>query len=571
MSIYEEQSAWRKHKNQNDLPESDVKVAVVGSMTTEPLEPYIGNYLLGRAFQSPEISIAPFNQIQQVCRDHKSFFSQTPDAIIILWRMEDLFQNLESIDNIIEGISGLISSIKYLRKDYDGTLIISSPLYPLLPSFDLGSINKSFSTNLYSKICQHWQENIDKLHNIQTLDINSLFLKIGADNIYDRRKWHLYRQPWTEMFCAALGRYIGRMVCAQKIPAKKCIVLDADNTLWGGIIGEDGMKGIALGEDFPGNTYQSFQKHLLHLQKHGVMLAVASKNNEADFFEVLDKHDAMILKREHFLSFQVNWGSKARSINNIAKELNISTDAIIFIDDNPKEIAEVQSMIADVTCLLVPEELSDFPYLLTDTDFFDHAGLTEEDLKRNEMMSAAKSRDEVKTTMSEEEFKNSLELEMTLSIAQDHHISRITQLINKTNQFNLTTIRRTQDEVELLMASSSHKIICMDLKDKFGEYGLVGVAVLEKSADQCNIDTLLMSCRVLGRDAETGFLYYIVQMAKEWGCSSLVGQYILTNKNMLAQDLYKDLGFTLDTNENFWQIETDNFFEAPKHIKIVVN
>ena len=569
MDIRETQRAWRNHKNQNELPDNDVKVAIIGSMTTEQLEPYIGKYLLDRDFKSPEIAIGPFNQIQQICRDHKSFFSQTPDAIIILWRIEDLFQNIEEkIDTIIDGLSDLTNSIQFLREHYNGTLIVSSPPYPTSPSFDPTGINKSSPTNLYSRICQHWQENIETLDNIQTLDINALFLKNGIDNIYDKRKWYLYRQPWNEIFCATLGRHIGRMVSAQKRSTKKCIILDADNTLWGGVIGEDGIKGISLGEDFPGNTYQEFQKHLLHLQKHGIMLAVASKNNEDDFFEVLDCHDAMVLKREHFLSFQVNWDSKTKGIHAIAKELNISTDAIIFIDDSPKEIAEVQSAISDITCIIVPEELSDLPYLLTNTDFFDHLSLTKEDLKRNEMMNASKSRDKIKSTMSEEDFKKSLELEMTFSIAQNQHIARITQLINKTNQFNLTTIRRTHEEVESLITSKQHKVICMDLRDKFGEYGLVGVAILQKQDKQCIIDTLLISCRVLGRDAETGFLYQIAQIAKNWGCLMLKGQYIPTNKNMLVENLYKDHGFVRKKGKSFWQIEIDNVFETPKHIKI---
>ena len=304
------------------------------------------------------------------------------------------------------------------------------------------------------------------------------------------------------------------MIAAEKLSPKKCVVLDLDNTLWGGIIGEDGLAGIQLGDDFPGKAYRDFQRHLLYLKSKGVLLAVASKNNPEDAYEVFDKHDAMVLSRKDIAAFEIHWESKVESIKRVAKKLNIGLDSLVFVDDNPKEIGEVTERLPDVSCVMVPEELAYLPGLLAETDFFDFAEVTDEDRRRTEMMAADNIRQETQETMSEEEFRKSLNLKIDVFAAQKQHLARVTQLINKTNQFTMTTIRRTQDEVETLANSKEALVLGMDIKDKYGDYGLVGVAILKKDIKSCVIDTLLMSCRVLGRGAEDTFIAKIAEAAK---------------------------------------------------------
>ena len=208
---------------------------------------------------------------------------------------------------------------------------------------------------------------------------------------------------------------LGRMIAAEKLSPKKCVVLDLDNTFWGGIIGEDGLAGIQLGDDFPGKAYRDFQRHLLYLKSKGVLLAVASKNNPEDAYEVFDKHDAMVLSRKDIAAFEIHWESKVESIKRVAKKLNIGLDSLVFVDDNPKEIGEVTERLPDVSCVMVPEELAYLPGLLAETDYFDFAEVTDEDRRRTEMMAADNIRQETQESMSEEEFRNRSTSRLTCS------------------------------------------------------------------------------------------------------------------------------------------------------------
>ncbi len=384
------------------------------------------------------------------------------------------------------------------------------------------------------------------MERVRLFDLHGLMLNAGIKQAQDVRKWQLYRQPYTEAFWQDIGRMLGRMIAAEKISPKKCVVLDLDNTLWGGIIGEDGLEGIQLGDDFPGKAYRDFQRHLLYLKSKGVLLAVASKNNPEDAYEVFDKHDAMVLSRKDIAAFEIHWESKVESIKRVAKKLNIGLDSLVFVDDNPKEIGEVTERLPDVSCVMVPEELAYLPGLLAETDFFDFAEVTDEDRRRTEMMAADNIRQETQETMSEEEFRKSLNLKIDVFAAQKQHLARVTQLINKTNQFTMTTIRRTQDEVEALANSKDALVLGMDIKDKYGDYGLVGVAILKKENKSCVIDTLLMSCRVLGRGAEDTFIAKIAEAAKTLDCDEMRGKYIPTAKNGMVKDLYQRFNFSYD-------------------------
>ena len=544
---------------------------IAGSMTVEPIVPYIGSYLLQKGYKKPDIIVGPFGQLQQICHNHRNFCPEDTDVIVLLWRLEDMFSDV--IDNpslLLEAVASFASSVRSLRAAFKGTVIVSIPPYPSPAAFDATSLDQpAFGTLLYSKIVNLWISCMQEIERVRLIDLGALERKYGSDAIHDTRKWLLYRQPWTEDFWSSIGRQLGRIVLAETRSPKKCIVLDADNTLWGGIIGEDGLEGIELGEDFPGNAYRAFQKHMLHFKNKGILLAIASKNNEADFFEALDTHDAMVLKRSDIAVFQIHWNSKVDSIRQIAKTLNIGTDAIVFIDDSPKEIAEVQERLPEVTCLMVPEEVSDLPGLLVNSDLFDLAEVTDEDRRRTDMIMAEGARRELQETLSEADFKASLELEMAVFDVGKQHVARVTQLINKTNQFNLTTIRRTQDEVETLARSPEHSVIGMELKDKYGDYGLVGVAILKKKGKTCLIDTLLMSCRVLGRDADTAFISALAERTSSMGGAVMEGQYIPTAKNAMVKDLYRKHGMTHDSSRDVWVMPSVTAAETPAYIRVI--
>ena len=582
MTASDPKSTWREYlaaQRQMPKPEFDMQIAIAGSMTVEPLEPYLGAHLLSKKFK-PQLSIAPFNQLRQVCHDHRSVLGPHDfKAVVLLWRVEDLFPEMlarcldtpGALEDLLREVKSLADSVAHLRRSFNDTLIVSTPTYPSMPGFEVLEMGQaSAGMAIFHAISQFWTQEIARQERVRLFDLHGLMLNAGMRQAHDVRKWLLYRQPYTESFWQDIGRMLGRMIGAEKISPKKCVVLDLDNTLWGGIIGEDGLEGIQLGDDFPGKAYRDFQRHLLYLKNKGVLLAVATKNNADDAYEVFDKHDAMVLSRKEIAVFEIHWESKVESIKRVAKKLNIGVDSLVFVDDNPKEIGEVTERLPDVSCVMVPEELAYLPGLLTETDFFDFADVTDEDRRRTEMMAADNIRQETQETMSEEEFRRSLNLKIDVFTAQKQHLARVTQLINKTNQFTMTTIRRTQDEVEALALSKDALVLGMDIKDKYGDYGLVGVAILMKQNSRCIIDTLLMSCRVLGRGAEDTFIAKIAEAAETLGCAEMRGKYIPTAKNGVVKDLYERFNFSYDSQADQWIVSLSDAPKTPEHIDAVL-
>ena len=582
MMALDPKSHWRQYlaaQKQRPNVEFDMRVAIAGSMTVEPLEPYLGAHLISKKFK-PCIAVAPFNQLRQICHDYKQVLGRNDlDAIALLWRVEDLFpdilaaclDNPAPVEDLLRELKELAGSVGRLRKSFNGTLIVSTPPYPLLPGFELLDIRQALEgMAVFSAVLQFWTQEIARLERVRILDLHGLMLSLGTKHAHDSRKWLLYRQPYTETFWQEIGRLLGRILAAEKISPKKCIALDLDNTLWGGIIGEDGLQGIQLGDDFPGKAYRDFQQTLVCLKKKGVLLAVASKNNPEDVYEVFDKHDAMILSRKDFAALEIHWDSKVESIRRVAKKLNIGLDSIIFVDDSAKEIGEISERLPDVTCVVVPEELAELPDLFAETDFFDFAEITDEDRRRTEMMAADSARLEIQEAMSEEEFRKSLNLKIEVFAAQKQHLARVTQLINKTNQFNLTTVRRTQDEVEELVGSKDALVLGMDIKDKYGDYGLVGVTILKKKAKSCVIDTLLMSCRVLGRGAEETLIAKLAEAAKSLGCDEIRGRYIATSKNAMVKDFYRHFNFQHEPQTDEWFVRITEAPRTPENIDAIL-
>jgi FkbH-like protein len=571
-------SVWREYvaeQKRRPNPEFNLSMTIAGSMTVEPVEAYLGAHLLSKKF-TPQITIGPFNQLRQICRDHKTLLGGANfDAIVLLWRLEDLFPDMlarclngtVAVDELLSEVGGLADSVALLRKSFEGTLIVSTPPYPSMPGFEVLQIGQAFSgMAIFNSISQFWTQEMARQESIRLFDLHGLMLNAGMKQAHDIRKWLLYRQPYTESFWRDIGEMVGRMIAAEKISPKKCIVLDLDNTLWGGIIGEDGLEGIQLGDDFPGMAYRDFQRHLIYLKSRGVLLGVASKNNPEEAYKVFDEHDAMILSRKDIARFEIHWKSKVESIKRVAENLKIGLDSLVFVDDNPKEIGEVKERLPDVCCVMVPEELAELPGLLTETDFFDFVRITDEDRRRTEMMAGDVIRQQSQETMSEDEFRKSLNLKINVFVVQKQHLARVTQLINKTNQFNLTTIRRTQDEVEALALSKDTLVIGMDIKDKYGDYGLVGVSILRKDNKTCIIDTLLMSCRVLGRGAERTFIAKLAQAAKALDCDEMRGRYIPTPKNKMVEDLYSRLNFSHDHKTDEWFVKIAEAPETPEYV-----
>ena len=504
----------------------------------------LGSALLDSGFR-PSIKLSGYNQIFQTCFDHRTQFGGDPDAIVLLWRIEDLLVN--EFTRFITGDSAALAdahrridelgqAVRHLRRGFKGTIIASLPPFPDATPADLLDLDAPLNSGYFCRtVITYAAQCLTEAGNVRLVDLDSLQRRFGAQSAFDDRTWYLYRQPYSQAFLCEIGNLLGRIIKATRTTAKKCIVLDCDNTLWGGIVGEDGLQGVAIGEDFPGSAFRDLQRYLLHLRGEGVLLAIASKNNEADVWEVFERHDGMVLKREHISAARINWESKASNLKEIAEELNIGIDSFVFLDDNPFEIEQMRTLLPEVVSILLEEEPAGMVDAIKALHLFDKLELTQEDSQRADMMLSEHKRAQLSKVLSGDDFIASLELRIEIAEARADQLGRIAQLTNKTNQFNLTTVRRSLEQIEAINSSSNWRVYAMRVADKFGDYGLVGVAISEiVDRVRWRIDTFLLSCRVLGRGVESIFLAHVVDDARKAGASIVNASYVPTPKNALA-------------------------------------
>jgi FkbH-like protein len=358
------------------------------------------------------------------------------------------------------------------------------------------------------------------------------------------------RIPFSEVFLDLLASRIVSHIVATQGLSRKCLVLDSDNTLWGGIIGEDGIDGIHIGPDCPGREYLDFQKAILELYEQGVILAINSKNNLDDVMQVLNVHPHMLLREKHFASIQVNWEPKPQNMERIARQINIGLDSLVFIDDNPAERQLMRQFMPQVETLEMPDNPAFYARALRETSFFARAYLTEEDKNRGQVYAAQRQRESLQQScVTLEDFLKSLEMVVSIRSAGRKDIKRVAQLTQRTNQFNLTTRRYTEADITAMTQNPDWRIYVLGLKDKFGDNGTVGLAITEVKAGCWHLDTFLMSCRVIGRQAEDALVDRICHDAAEAGCVSISAEYIPTAKNNLAADFWDKMGFIRENTD----------------------
>jgi FkbH-like protein len=570
---------WRQFNTERDRDGSiDIRIGIAASFTAHNFVQFLGASLLSAGYR-PKIELGPYNQLFQVCLDPQQHFSANCDVIALLWRIEDLLQ--DEIGGVLrqdkgaweqaaQKLDSLTAAISALRSAFTGMIVVSVPALPA--GLAVGPLSLDNPTRLgafHRAIVTQFTENVGKLEHIRLLDLDGIQRQVGSTVSFDARQWYLYKQPFTDQFLHRAGGQLARIVLAARRSAKKCVVLDCDNTLWGGIVGEDGIDGIELGSEFPGSAFCDLQQLLLHWRREGVFLAILSKNNEADVWEVFDKHSGMVLSRRDISAWKINWLPKAENIAFIAEALNIGLDSLVFIDDSPMEVAYMRQGQPDVTSILLPEDPAQFVSTLEGLDFFDRLDITGEDIARVDMMRAEIDREELSAKMTKEHFLAALDLKIEFSRARSDDFGRVTQLINKTNQFNLTTIRRTIEEIRSLACSQNHRVYGLRVADRFGDYGLTGVAIIDISSDRgtWTIDSLMLSCRVLGRGVESALLAMLASDAHAEGATEFVGSYVPTNKNRLCATFLADHGFTQDGVQ--WKLPLVDAPNLPTFIKRV--
>jgi FkbH-like protein len=351
---------------------------------------------------------------------------------------------------------------------------------------------------------------------------------------------------------------------------RKCIVLDLDNTLWGGIVGEDGFDNIKLSPEPPGNIYVEFQKHLLALHQRGIILAINSKNNPEDAFKVIREHPNMILHEEHFAAIKINWNNKIQNMKEIAEEINIGLDSMVFLDDDPVNREIMKIALPQVLTIDLPQDPSFYVSVIQSLNDFNVLKMTEEDKKRGEMYLQQKRRNDLKSkTTNLEEFLDKLEIKVTIKKADNSTIPRISQLVLKTNQFNLTTKRYPEEKIRSFVEDSQMLVGCAQVGDKFGDHGLTGVFIVKLSTQkEWHLDSFLLSCRVIGREVEYAIMSFIISEAQRAGVSRILAEFVPTEKNASIKDFLEQCGF--ERGEKYWVYDISKGFKKPASITLDV-
>src|SRR5580658_585760 len=383
---------------------------------------------------------------------------------------------------------------------------------------------------------------------VDILAVDDRAAQDGLRAWHDTGLWHRAKQEVSLAAAPMYGDLVGRWIAAKLGRSFKCLVLDLDNTLWGGVIGDDGMEGIELGQGSPlGEAYVAFQDYARELSRRGVILAVCSKNDEANALEPFEKHPDMVLRRGDIASFVANWSDKAGNIRAIAEELNIGLDSLVFIDDNPFERNLVRQELPMVAVPEVSDDPTEYPIAIAGAGYFEGLSVTDEDRERTGLYQSNKARDSLKASATDlPAYLRGLEMQLIVKGFDRVGLQRIVQLINKSNQFNLTTRRYTDEDVIAVMADPDAFGLQLRLVDRFGDNGVIAIVIgrLQPNKDLL-IDTWLMSCRVLGRQVEPTTLNLIAREAGKSGARRLIGEYIPTKKNAMVKDHYTKLGFTV--------------------------
>ena len=537
------------------LPMLPYRVAILRSLTVEPAVSLLRAEAFVRSIDLT-VKLGDFNAYAQEMLDPDSLLYRfKPDAVIFAVQTGDLAPDLWhqfadlSPDAVHAAVKRVTSSlqqwIRTFRERSSAAFIIHSLELPSHPSMGILDAQQNASQAwAIQQINQSLRQIAQEFRGVYVLDYDGLVSRHGRLRWRDERKWLVARMPVAADHLIYLTREWLRFLVPLSGKIAKVLVADLDNTLWGGVIGEDGMTGIKLGPEYPGAAYQNLQRAMLDLTRRGILLAICSKNNPDDAKEALENHPGMILRLKDFSAVRINWSDKAQNLREIAAELNVGIDSLAFIDDNPVEREQIRGILPEIAILDLPEDPLAYAAIVRDAPIFERLALSGEDQQRTSMYAEQRERSQAEQSFqSKEDFFRYLEQEAEVAPVTPLTLARVAQLTQKTNQFNLTTRRYTEPQIAEMAARPECQVLSIKVRDRFGDHGLVGVAITRDESESCEIDTFLLSCRVIGRNVETALLSHLAKVAADRGRKRLTGKFLPTKKNAPAEDFYAQHGF----------------------------
>jgi FkbH-like protein len=545
-------------QNIHDNVES-LKIGILRTFTLETILDYL-KLSLGTLPYISSINLGELENIEQELFDNSSkFLKSSPDIIFILWRLEELLPDLTwnvdsmSLETRKKSFDILIERIQKIISQYSGSapIVFSTISVPEFWEKALHDKHRDYGiAQIVNKVNLFLYENAAH-GRIKIFDFFQ-WLNQNGSSLLDTKMDLFARQPISTELALSFSDALSQIVRALQTSRYKVLAVDLDNTLWGGILGEDGIENLNIGKDYPGNIYWRIQQFICSIKKRGFLIVLLSKNNISDVskaFELLD----MPLKLSDFSLVMANWEPKYKNLMDTAKKLNLGVDSFVFLDDQLFEQEEMNAFIPTVKIISNSGDPLNMLDSLINSHIFDKLSLEKEDLLRNEDYKNQVNRRALENVLDRETFLKSLHLKANIGFASEANIQRIVQMTNKTNQFNLTTIRHSISSIKKIMSIKSNLILTISLKDKFGDQGIIGLCVainagIEKK--EFTIDTFLMSCRALGRGAEEALWASLIEFSNKLGYKAIHASYLATNKNMQVANFYNRMGMKEVNSEN---------------------
>jgi FkbH-like protein len=523
-------------------------IALSATFTAEPVQETL-NFWVHELDIACNVRFAPYNQVFQQLLDPASVLSTNPCGMnVVLIRLEDWWCGAgethlgqaaqENRQGRVErNAKDLVDAMKFAAGASRVPYLVC--FCPSFKETQKDEIPARLFPAVEAQIAERLKD-VSGIYVVTSAEMQALYPVLEYE---DQKANEISHIPYTRQFFHGLGTMIARRFYRIHASPHKVIVLDCDNTLWQGVCGEDGASGVKLGP-----AYRALQEFMLAQRDAGMLLCLCSKNNEEDVWTVFEQNPEMILKREHFVRSRINWQPKSENLRSLSEDLKLGMDSFIFLDDSALECAEVETRCPEVLTLQLPQQESDFKKFLANVWAFDHLTVTEEDRQRNHLYAADAERNELREhSLSLEDFLAGLELQVEFLPMTKAEVPRVAQLTQRTNQFNFTSIRRTENEVEQLSSNGNKECLVVRLRDRFGDYGLVGAMFFTRRPGLLDVDNLLLSCRALGRRVEHRMLAALGRMAQKDGIATVRINFVPTSKNQPARDFLESMGAMVET------------------------